>query len=955
MEGFGGLGPLSLSFAPGLNIVLGPNEAGKTCLMEFIRAMLFGLSKRNKAYQLYIPLDGKPYGGRAVIEKDGEEFALMARFPGVPKVEGNKSSWEGQGALLYSRIFSLGLAQVSDLTLLSGQEMAQHLYSTTLGPLGKAYSLAVEELEKRREEFFKLRGQKPLINRLLREIREVEVELSGLRALPLRYGELLEEIKRLGAEIERVDEEWVIVRREREEWDALAKAHPIFSRLEEVQRLLKDEKLPLSFPPQGLKKLEDIGGEIDQLARELEETRLLLGPIEETLALPFQGNSVLALEERIQALREEWPLIKEMRDRLLRVEDRLSSLERLIDEGLAYLEVEKLPPRPTGVVWEKLKGFSREFELLREERLALEKERDLRNEERRREGELETLRGMAPQKPPLPKDEVMARLGFIGQARDHMMAAPSLWEMGVFLFLLLVGIGGTLIGGGLLRWAGIGMTLLGVGSVGWACYRRWRWKREAKRLAERLDLHRLTFSLLGAAEKELKEMEEAYRRLNDWKRRCSDLERAVGLLAREMKRLNDAMEDLEIRERALAEDWERWVIGIGLSPIYPHQVVQDLLHRVEDLHRAYGEREDLLKERKEISESLKGFHDRLSQALSDLDLEVGSWEEGMVALGRILEETKDAYEERKAQEAKASPLRERRRLLEGKLAPKRGELERLLQEARVTSVGTFRELAQEWEKREALEEEAKELRLQLAGLLGRDWEEWVPRLAGLGPGEANRRLEELTERERELRERRDGLIHDQARLCRRREELEGEEREQELAQRREELIEKLRETINKWTVDSIAIMLFRRTREVYERENQPRVLQEASRFFSTMTGERYNRVYLPIGEEELWVERSDGRRLSSRYLSQGTGEQLYLSLSMAIMTEMAQRGIAFPVVLDDILVNFDPTRASRAAEAILSLSNRLQVLFFTCHPHIVELFQRMEGVTFRQIPPSGDS
>ncbi len=957
VEGFGGLGPLSLSFVPGLNIVLGPNEAGKTCLMEFIRAMLFGLSKRDRAYQLYLPLDGKqPYGGRAVIEKDDEEFALIARFPGVPKVEGNKRSWGGQGVLLYSRIFSLGLAQVSDLTLLSGKEMAQHLYSTTLGPLGKAYTLALEELEKRREEFFKLRGQKPLINKLLKEIREAEVELSELRALPLRYGELLEEIRQLEAKKKKMDEEWVTVRREREEWDALARAHPIFSRLEEVQRLLKDEELPSSFPPQGLKRLEDIGGEIDQLTLDLEETRLRLEPIEETLALPFQGNSVLALEERIQALREEWPLIKEMRGRLLKVEDRLSSLDRSIEEGLAYLEVEKLPPRPTGVMWEKLKGLVREFERLREERVALEKERDLRNEEEKRgERDLETLKGVAPQKPPLPKDEVIGRLGFISQARDHIMTAPSLWEMGVFLFLLVVGIGGTQSGRAFLRLAGGTMALLGTGGVLWACYRGWKWKREARRLAKILDLDSLTFPLLETAEKELKEMEEAYRRLNDWKRKCSDLERTVGLLAREMRRLNGDMKDLELRERALAEDWERWVIGIGLSPIYPHQVIQDLLHRVEELHRAHGERESLLKEREEISESLKGFNDRLSQVLSDLDLEVGSWEEGMVALGRILEEAKDTYEERKAQEAKASPLRERKRLLEGKLAQKKGEMEKLLQDAKVTSVETFRELAQGWEKRKSLEEEAKESRLQLAGLLGGNWEDWVPRLASLGPGEANRRLEELTERERELREGRDGLIHDHARLCRRREELEGEEREQELVQRKEELIEKLREAINKWTVDSIAIMLFRRTREVYERENQPRVLQEASRFFSTMTGDKYNMVYLPIGEEELWVERYDGRRLSSRYLSRGTGEQLYLSLSMAIMIEVAQRGITFPVVLDDILVNFDPTRASKAAEAILSLSNRLQVLFFTCHPHIVELFQGMEGVTCQQIPSSGDS
>jgi len=55
--------------------------------------------------------------------------------------------------------------------------------------------------------------------------------------------------------------------------------------------------------------------------------------------------------------------------------------------------------------------------------------------------------------------------------------------------------------------------------------------------------------------------------------------------------------------------------------------------------------------------------------------------------------------------------------------------------------------------------------------------------------------------------------------------------------------------------------------------------------------------------------------------------------------------------MDDILVNFDPVRASRTAQAFVPLVRGLppqdgqsaipphQVLFFTCHPHLAEMLQ----------------
>ena len=46
-----------------------------------------------------------------------------------------------------------------------------------------------------------------------------------------------------------------------------------------------------------------------------------------------------------------------------------------------------------------------------------------------------------------------------------------------------------------------------------------------------------------------------------------------------------------------------------------------------------------------------------------------------------------------------------------------------------------------------------------------------------------------------------------------------------------------------------------------------------------------------------------------------------------------------PVIMDDILVNFDPERAAAACKALLELSAEQQVLLFTCHPTTMDLMR----------------
>ena len=85
-------------------------------------------------------------------------------------------------------------------------------------------------------------------------------------------------------------------------------------------------------------------------------------------------------------------------------------------------------------------------------------------------------------------------------------------------------------------------------------------------------------------------------------------------------------------------------------------------------------------------------------------------------------------------------------------------------------------------------------------------------------------------------------------------------------------------------------------------------------------------------------------------LSRGTREQLFLALRLALVASYARRGVVLPLVLDDVLVNFDVGRAKAAALVLRDFARQgYQVLIFTCHEHISKLFKNIKA-DVRQLP-----
>ena len=145
------------------------------------------------------------------------------------------------------------------------------------------------------------------------------------------------------------------------------------------------------------------------------------------------------------------------------------------------------------------------------------------------------------------------------------------------------------------------------------------------------------------------------------------------------------------------------------------------------------------------------------------------------------------------------------------------------------------------------------------------------------------------------------------------------------------------EEAHDWSVRSLALALLAETRHRYERERQPAVVRDAERYFARITDGRYPRIVAPPDGEAVRVEADEGGARTTDELSRGTAEQLYLALRFGLIEQFARSAEPLPVVMDDILVNFDRRRAGHAASAIRDLAMRHQVIYFTCHRDTVEL------------------
>ena len=112
-----------------------------------------------------------------------------------------------------------------------------------------------------------------------------------------------------------------------------------------------------------------------------------------------------------------------------------------------------------------------------------------------------------------------------------------------------------------------------------------------------------------------------------------------------------------------------------------------------------------------------------------------------------------------------------------------------------------------------------------------------------------------------------------------------------------------------------------------QRRFAPRIAKRACELMTRMTGGRYDRLQLAEDFSLLAGAEQENTLQSVLWRSDGTVDQLYLALRLAVAEELVPDA---PLILDDAFVRFDDKRLQAALEILREEGNRKQVILFSC-------------------------
>ncbi len=169
--------------------------------------------------------------------------------------------------------------------------------------------------------------------------------------------------------------------------------------------------------------------------------------------------------------------------------------------------------------------------------------------------------------------------------------------------------------------------------------------------------------------------------------------------------------------------------------------------------------------------------------------------------------------------------------------------------------------------------------------------------------------------------------------------MDGGDESAELIEKSHSVLAKLHDDVTRYATLKLAAEVLQRGIDRYREKTQGSVVARAGHLFSELTGHSFAKLAIDDDEGRAVIRgvRPNGNNLDVKAMSDGSHDQLYLALRLASLESWLQSHEAIPLIVDDILLNFDDRRALGALRALAELSRKTQVLFFTHHRHLAEL------------------
>ena len=903
----------------------------------------------------------------------------------------------------FNNVFAVGLRELQELGTLDDTEAAELLYKLTTGLDRVSLVDVMRELdaESRRlldpqdpaSQIVDLQARREQLQRRVQELGQ-----NGLHWLELEARRL-----RLTEDAQTLEERIAELTQTRGVVEAAIQTHELWSHRNGLKHQLDQLGAVAEVPPSALQTLEELGQTLDDRQRKIELLKRRRREIHREVAMLPLNERLWAQTARIEALAELAPWIgslqsqvEQLRSESLGLEARLagSSSKLPLSEDIAVSELPDVSSRmlstlrvPAKTVREethRLKQVQEEYdtaqaqyeEMVAELETALldQGQEDLASAVEQAGSRVARLRrrlqlqqhhdDMSHQRETLQRDH--------GELlEDQVLSLSTLAWLGVpFVIGVMLVLGG-------LVWssvAALGWPVAILGLAGWvvAVVAKTSMERSAAKELDQCEKQlELLVTQIKQAQQEMETLDAELprgsgsleARLAAAEKDLAGLEELLPLeanLQTARQRAQTAHRRLEQLTAAVKESRSNWRTALRrvnlpetLSPQSVRQLAEGNAHTLQTRRQLASHREELATREKEMA-ALVARIEEIAQ-LVELNYTISDPHLLLQRLSAAAAEQRTLYERRQSLRQEDRKVKREGQSVVAQLRKAKAQRRSILAKAGVKSEDELRQLVARSAHRRSLQEQlvdvAKQLQLALRNRLPFDIVE--RELLDHSRDELQQRFSLLAEQ-----------IHQQHTQLTRLHQQQGavdQEVKTVLADRRLDearlelgcVEQRLQQAVDRWRVLAVTAHLLENVREIYETHRQPQTLKDASRYFQELTDGQYVRIWTPLSDMSLRVDMVSGESLPLDLLSCGTREAVFLSLRLALVDDFARRGIVLPLVLDDVLVNFDHQRARAAASVLCKFAQQdHQVLMFTCHDHIVQLFKSLQ-VPVRRLPHHG--
>lgn len=335
----------------GLNVIYGPNEAGKTTLMKFVRSVLYGFEPLASEPAWHRPDEEQPWRGALRCEHGGRTWRVHRRAElngrgrlrvsggpeGLASEEAIQSLLTGTSETLFTDIFAVGVRELQQLATLGTDQVSEYIYGLSMGPQGRQILDAIAGVRTRRQELLREQGAAGRLPELFERYAKLATTRRGRGQARDRHAQLTRRRCELTQEIEALQNREDAITRELRGLRFLQAAHKPWKRSRDLQDEL--QKLPLvpGNPAESLRLLTACDKEIQEATARRDKLT------EQAAQLKSQAERLqidAAFEKEryaIQSLADQADWLRQIDEQIRQAEERAAELRRELNHQMTRM------------------------------------------------------------------------------------------------------------------------------------------------------------------------------------------------------------------------------------------------------------------------------------------------------------------------------------------------------------------------------------------------------------------------------------------------------------------------------------------------------------------------------------------------------------------------------------------------------------------------------------------